>query len=78
MFTFDGVVLRSEPITLAQLYCGCIKTYAGHDVQVNALALCPEPDTCPGIAEQREMYPSCFSLAAATAVASLVRAHAVS
>jgi hypothetical protein len=78
MFTLDGVVLRSEPITLAHLYCGCVKVYAGHDVQVDALAWCSEPDTCPGIAEQREMYPACYSLAAATAVESLVRTHSVS
>lgn len=46
MFTLDGVDLRSAPITLARLYCGCIKTYAGHETQVDDLALCPEPATC--------------------------------
>lgn len=46
MFTLDGVDLPSEPVTFASLYCGCIKAYAGHDIQVDDLALCPEPETC--------------------------------
>jgi hypothetical protein len=46
MFTLDGVVLRGAPITLARLYCGCVKTYAGHETQVDDLALCPEPEAC--------------------------------
>jgi hypothetical protein len=48
MFTLDGFEFPTEPITLAALYCGCEKVYRGHDVQVDGLALCPQPETCTG------------------------------
>ncbi|WP_410570648.1 hypothetical protein [Amycolatopsis sp. cmx-4-61] len=48
MFTFDGLDFHTEPITLAQLYCGCEKFFLGHDVYVDGPALCPNPDTCTG------------------------------
>ncbi|MFI5593474.1 hypothetical protein ACIA5G_51195 [Amycolatopsis sp. NPDC051758] len=47
-FTIDGLDVHTEPITLAQLYCGCEKFFLGHDVYVDGLALCPNPDTCTG------------------------------
>jgi hypothetical protein len=47
-FTLDGFEFPTEPITLAALYCGCEKVYRGHDVHVDGLALCPQPETCTG------------------------------
>lgn len=73
----DGVAVRCEPITLAHLYCGCTKFFAGHDVEIDALAWCPEPDTCPGTKKSRQSYPDGYELAALSAIESLVRTHVV-
>jgi hypothetical protein len=73
----DGVAVRCEPVTLAQLYCGCTTFFAGHDVEIDALACCPEPDTCPGTQKTRECYPAGYELAALSAIQSLVRTHVV-
>lgn len=74
MFTIDGVAVRSRPITMARLYCGCITFVAGHGVQLDALAWCPEPGTCPGTQQQPTAYGS---LRALTAVQAVLRTHLV-
>lgn len=75
MLTIDDLPRR--PVTLARLYCGCVKFYAGHDIQVDALAVCPEPETCPGTQEVRGFYPPGYELASLSAVKSLVRTEVV-
>ncbi|OXM57079.1 hypothetical protein CFP71_10105 [Amycolatopsis thailandensis] len=49
MITLDGLILNPRPITFAELGCGCILEYNGHEIEVGEIVDCDMQETCTNI-----------------------------
>ncbi|RSM68668.1 hypothetical protein DL991_41090 [Amycolatopsis sp. WAC 01375] len=46
MIILDGHAIDPRPITLAELGCGCMQEYNGHEIEVGEIVDCDMQETC--------------------------------